>query len=709
MVNLISYQGQLDKSTFERFESTIKAYIDDVIYTPLDMRIKNYLFVGPPSLLIKFAEDILKKSNRPIVLCSAGHDKTMPFRIGDMAVKLTNVVNNQVLIMDLFDGLDKFEELFVEAQEDQLTITIGEGIHQRSILLDLEKFSLLFYSYSPRVTDKKIEKMSSLNLISVPGLSQDGISIPIGFLRDYDISKNTECEFGHSHLAAIFDFAGDTLNFNCLVGGGVGSGKTNFLHQLICSGAELYAPSQLQFLLIDLKEGTEFNVYKSLPHAYAVATANDTAYAISVLRHIKKEVMRRGERFKKHGSRNISSFRALTSEIMPRWIVVIDEFQRLLSNHELSREVEPLLDDLVRTGRSFGIHFVLSTQSMYGVNIAESTLTNLSARVIFRVQDRDAVRFLDNTNTKPSEFKLAGMAVYNTENGRLEGNQIVRITECDDTRIQDVIQFARSIYGENNAQVISNGDAFVPYVPSVIDSEPSSGMLTFRPGVSLDFEVESVRIEIAKDLPERLLVVGSNVEKWMAWLMTFLSQLARQAETYTVKICDFSGSLKQNPLFSVKSVDHIVVADSDASITLLLKELLESQREPTNKNCLNFLVLFDVGNSRMLRRKIFDPVSRAESEPEAKVIAIDLLLFGPSHGVAVSAFCRKTSQLVEVFQLGYETPVRASLFEYQMYCDSSDQEYPGADRLGDFSAHLADKLKGSGTNFIMFNGEQNAV
>jgi hypothetical protein len=111
----------------------------------------------------------------------------------------------------------------------------------------------------------------------------------------------------------------------------------------------------------------------------------------------------------------------------------------------------------------------------------------------------------------------------------------------------------------------------------------------------------------------------------------------------------------------------------------------------------------------MLRRKIFDPVSRAESEPEAKIMAIDLLLFGPSHGIAVSAFCRKTSQLLEVFQLGNETPVRTNLFEYQMYCDSSDEEYPGADRLGDFSARLADKLKGSATNFIMFNGEQNAV
>jgi hypothetical protein len=713
MVKLINYRGQIEQTTLDVFERQISSYLNDITDTSLDKSIRDYLFVGPPGAVEHFAEDILKKSKRSTLRCSEGHDWSKPFSLGHLAGRVTNLGEHDVLIVDLADGLEEVGYVLLEAAHKQkLSITIGEGDAARSVDLDLPQISLLCYSYSPRIADKLIKKLKFLNLISVPALSQTGISIPIGFLENHDDAKLSEFEFTSptaSYLPIIFKLSENTLDFNCLVGGGIGSGKTNFLHQLICSGAELYAPSQLQFLLIDLNEGAEFSVYKSLPHAYALATTNDTAYAVSVLRHIKKEIVSRGERFKKHGSRNISSFRSLACEVMPRWIVVIDEFQRLLSHPELSREVSPLLDDLVRTGRSYGIHFVLSTQSIDGVDVAETTLMNLSSRVIFHVPNKDAVRFLDNTNTKPSEFKFAGMAVYNTDHGRLTGNQIVRITECDDIRIQDVIKFARSTYGESNVQTTSYGDAFAPYFPSLLDSKQAPGMLIFTPGMSLDFETESVRIEISTHLPERFLVVGSSIEKWMAWLTTFLSQVARQTESYSIKICDFSESLKKNPLFSAKCSDNIVVADSDASITLLLKELLQSRREGVNKNCSEFLIFFDVGNARMLRRKIFDPVSRAESEPEAKIMAIDLLLFGPSHGIAVSAFCRKTSQLLEVFQLGNETPVRTNLFEYQMYCDSSDEEYPGADRLGDFSARLADKLKGSATNFIMFNGEQNAV
>ena len=50
-----------------------------------------------------------------------------------------------------------------------------------------------------------------------------------------------------------------------LIGGMTGSGKSVFLHSLICSLAESHSPKEVQFLLIDPKM-VEFMVYERLPH-----------------------------------------------------------------------------------------------------------------------------------------------------------------------------------------------------------------------------------------------------------------------------------------------------------------------------------------------------------------------------------------------------------------------------------------------------------
>ena len=50
-----------------------------------------------------------------------------------------------------------------------------------------------------------------------------------------------------------------------LMGGATGSGKSNLLHNIILSVAFRYSPEELEFYLMDLKDGVEFTLINEIP------------------------------------------------------------------------------------------------------------------------------------------------------------------------------------------------------------------------------------------------------------------------------------------------------------------------------------------------------------------------------------------------------------------------------------------------------------
>lgn len=91
--------------------------------------------------------------------------------------------------------------------------------------------------------------------------STDGLNIPIGYINPQKIQY---LEFGRS-----------TQDFFGLIGGLPGTGKTVLLHNLILWGAIEYSPLELNYYLIDCKNGTGFNPYSKLPHTRILSISND--------------------------------------------------------------------------------------------------------------------------------------------------------------------------------------------------------------------------------------------------------------------------------------------------------------------------------------------------------------------------------------------------------------------------------------------------
>lgn len=214
---------------------------------------------------------------------------------------------------------------------------------------------------------------------------------------------------------------------HALLGGSTGSGKSNFLHVLIHSLCHRYSPEELNLYLLDYKEGVEFNCYAEpqLPHARLVAIESDVEYGIAVLQHLCEEHHRRSALFKKLGVRDYRAFRNQGLGKLPRVVVIIDEFQRLFEGGRTFAEgADVLLKTLLKQARSSGIHLILATQTVRGLqnqSVGE-LLSNLGCRMALSCPAEDSAILLGSGNTEAETLQKQRDGIINLENGVKSAN-----------------------------------------------------------------------------------------------------------------------------------------------------------------------------------------------------------------------------------------------------------------------------------------------
>ena len=164
------------------------------------------------------------------------------------------------------------------------------------------------------------------------------------------------------------------LTPHLLIAGETDSGKSTFLRQFIA--AHYLNDKTSQFLLIDLKEGVEFQLFEKLPRA---AVFSDITSTVTALKKIKPLLKHRLSLLKANGCTNLNQFlktpypkRKYTDKItkeMPvgRFLIVVDEASDLFltGSHAASEHVhvaKDVLGQVARKGRAVGIHLVVATQ-----------------------------------------------------------------------------------------------------------------------------------------------------------------------------------------------------------------------------------------------------------------------------------------------------------------------------------------------------------
>jgi hypothetical protein len=214
---------------------------------------------------------------------------------------------------------------------------------------------------------------------------------------------------------------------HALLAGKTGSGKSNLLHVMIHTLCEKYAPGEVDLYLLDYKESTEFTVYATppLPHARLVATESDPEYGVTVLRHLADELEKRARVFKTAGVRDFAEYRNANCEQLPRVLLVIDEFQVLFSDRrQVAEAAEQLLSQLLKQGRSFGIHILLATQTLKGINALSigALITQLGCRIALACGQEDSATILGGNNWAAAELRSPPEGIINNANGAKSGN-----------------------------------------------------------------------------------------------------------------------------------------------------------------------------------------------------------------------------------------------------------------------------------------------
>ena len=237
---------------------------------------------------------------------------------------------------------------------------------------------------------------------------------------------------------------GEGVRQHVLIAGKTGSGKSTLLHSIITSGAYHYRPDQLEFYLLDFKKGVEFKPYADMgiPHARVIGIESEREFGRSVLQRLDTELQQRGERFRAAGVQNLGAFRQATGESLARIMLVIDEFQEIfVRDDKLANDCAMLLDRLVRQGRSFGIHVVLSSQSLAGAySLPRATLGQMAVRIAMQCSESDAALILSDDNTAARLLSRPGEAIYNDAGGLVEGNQPFQVAWLSNDDHQQLLQ-----------------------------------------------------------------------------------------------------------------------------------------------------------------------------------------------------------------------------------------------------------------------------
>lgn len=249
-----------------------------------------------------------------------------------------------------------------------------------------------------------------------------------------------------------------------LVGGGAGSGKSNVLNCILCQMMLYSTPETLQLILIDLKMGLEFNLYKNAVHLNRPVVTTEEE-AIQVLSEAYQEMKRRMDRISKANLKNIDEWNAAyPDDPMPRLFVVIDEFAelRLSEYSKVAAEAERLATRLANIGRAPGVHLILCTQRPATDTVSNKIKTNMPLIIGGRVQSIHQSGVILN-NGRADQLPM------------IRGRMIVETGQTTDTiqvpliRNEDVVETVRIARGKHAGLIYLEGGQVVPIHDAIRD------------------------------------------------------------------------------------------------------------------------------------------------------------------------------------------------------------------------------------------------
>lgn len=367
-----------------------------------------------------------------------------------------------------------------------------------------------FEHINAATTREKVFKYDWQAAINAPYTETDNeIVAPIGFTPDgnpfyfkMDVSKQ------HYHAFVI---------------GATGSGKSRFLHDVILSMTANYQPEDLELYLLDFK-GVEFNCYRDFKHMHAILVDRaDERITYEVIDRIKREMEERQQILAAAGASDVKEYNRMNlGKRLSQIILVADECQILFAdrakNGRLQNEMVDVIALIAQQGRAYGVHLLLSTQSLANApQLGKEILNQIGEHYILPCLTSDAVRLVPDTERNQTEKVVAtmekgkGQCYYQGADGNILFTfNYVEKGDMQKELVEGIQQKASS--HASNGQSYFSGSLLLPISQSVADYIATKGRknIVASPGQSISIEQAPLTISLKDDLSENIALFGIN-------------------------------------------------------------------------------------------------------------------------------------------------------------------------------------------------------
>lgn len=530
--------------------------------------------------------------------------------------------------------------------------TLPSNIEQLISLINNKKITNTVVSFSP-----KYETMLKENNFW-KGSTINNIEIPIGYINPNQIQ--------------YLDLGKKTNDYFGLIGGLPGMGKTVLLHNIILWGAIDYSPLELNYYLIDCKNGTGFNAYRDLPHTKILSVSNDREFGVSAMTTLADEMSKRANQFTIASERDkkqisdFSTFRKETGEKMPRILVIIDEFQVLFENEDkIARTIRDSLNKIFSQGRAYGINVILCSQKIGRVDVP---INEITWRLSFRLKSEfESERILGKGNDGAVQLSKIGNAIINNKNGDKKENIDFQVGYIEDIYpFIDTLnkEFVKQYPDEKNDRFISDGNINGRIERNVILKDNILGnsfnvnerFCDVFIGEPAFIRNTHAFIRVRKQSGSNIILVGNDIKSAISIIglvnYQLMKQSSEQSKFYIIdcfnidneysECFDFAKKhfFKQLYIFNAKKIDSVIDEISEE-----LQHRIDKENEGEKVSGRIFLSVVYMQNCRSLRKDGFN------TSPITKKL-VRIIKEGPEYGIHVLLYSLNYQGVTDILDTG---------------------------------------------------------
>lgn len=330
---------------------------------------------------------------------------------------------------------------------------------------------------------------------------------------------------GFTEDGTPFNFQMDVnkQHYHAFVIGATGSGKSRFLHDVILSMTTKYQPEDVELYLLDFK-GVEFNCYRGFKHSRAILVDRaDERITYEVIRDIKLKMEERQQILAAAGASDVAEYNKMNADKhLSQIILVADESQTLFAdrakNGRLQNEMVDIIALIAQQGRAYGVHLLLSTQSLANApQLGREILNQIGEHYILPCLPADAARLVSDEKRTQTEKVVAamergkGQCYYEGADGAtLFTYNFVQKGEMQENLVSQIEQKASS--HASNGQTYFSGALQFQISQEVADYMATKGRknIVASPGQIINLEQTPLTLSLKDDLSENIALFGIN-------------------------------------------------------------------------------------------------------------------------------------------------------------------------------------------------------